>query len=78
MAMASLLEVAIVALCVAEGCTRLLTPIVDFLVNGMPPRSAAADAAIVAALLALVFAYLVCVFLVYLSVTTPRRRSRLP
>ncbi|BAS96649.1 Os06g0200000 [Oryza sativa Japonica Group] len=69
--MASLPEVAIVALCAAEGCARLLKPILDFLANGMSPSSAAADAAIVAALLALVFAYLVCVFLVYLSVTTP-------
>lgn len=66
--MASLPEVGIVALCAAEGCARLLKPILDFLANGMSPRSAAADAAIVAAL---VFAYLVCVFLVYLSVTTP-------
>lgn len=76
--MASLPEVAVVALCAAEGCARLLKPILDFLANRMSPRSAAADAAIVAALLALVFAHLVCVFLVYLSVTTPSggRRCR--
>uniref|UniRef100_A0A0E0PUR3 Uncharacterized protein n=1 Tax=Oryza rufipogon TaxID=4529 RepID=A0A0E0PUR3_ORYRU len=64
--MASLPEVGIVALCAAEGCARLLKPILDFLANGMSPRSAAADAAIVAAL---VFAYRVS--LVSLSVPPP-------
>ncbi|KAF0903782.1 hypothetical protein E2562_029890, partial [Oryza meyeriana var. granulata] len=44
-AMASLPELAMLVLCAAYGCARLLKLILDFLADGMPRRNAAVDTA---------------------------------